>query len=419
MIGAGYVGLVQAVGLASLGHQVVVGEADADRVRKLSSGHVPFEEPGVSDLLERGLRDGCLRFTTDNREAVSGAEVVFIALPTPEADDGRADLSIVDAVVAEIGSSLEPEVVLVFKSTVPVGTTDRVQQEFDAVGATVRVASNPEFLAEGTALDDFLNPSRIVIGARSMATVEMLTSVYEGIEAPHVVTDPVSAEMVKYSSNAYLATRVTFANAIANLCEAVGADVEDVLLGMGHDGRIGHHFMRPGPGFGGSCFPKDTKALTMIARAAGYPFSLLEGVIEVNQAQHRVVVDKVRSAVGGVLQGKRVAVLGLTYKAGTADLRGSPSLEVIRLLQEEGADVAAFDPAVAEAVPGITTVFTALDAVRDADVMVITTDWDEFRHLDMRAVRAAMSGTAVVDGRNLLEPATVRAAGLHYQGIGR
>ncbi len=350
---------------------------------------------------------------------MAGAAVVFIALPTPEGEDGRADLSIVDSVVAEIGTSLEPEAVLAFKSTVPVGTTDRVQQELEARGVDVRVASNPEFLAEGSAVTDFLNPSRIVIGTRSERAARRLASVYENLEAPLLVTDPVSAEMIKYGSNAYLATRVTFANAIANVCEAVGADVEDVLLGMGYDGRIGHHFMKPGPGFGGSCFPKDTKALTVIARSAGYRFSLLEGVIEVNEAQHRIVVDKVRSAAGGALQGKRIAVLGLAYKAGTSDLRGSPSLAVIRLMQSEGADIVVFDPAIAGPEPGITFAASALDAVRGADVLLIATDWDDFSRLDWVAVAGAMSGSSVVDGRNLLDPAVVRAAGLRYQGMGR
>jgi UDPglucose 6-dehydrogenase len=419
VIGAGYVGLVQAAGMASLGHTVSVGEQSTDRVRGLNNGIVPFDEPGLEDLVREGLEADRLSFSADNIEAVEGARVVFVAVPTPESADGSADLSIVENVIDEIAGRLDPGAILAFKSTVPVGTVDGMSDRLLSIGRQdVAVASNPEFLAESSAVDDFLHPGRIVIGTRSEPAGEVLASIYRDLRAPVVVTDPVSAEMIKYSSNAYLATRVTFANAIANVCEVVGADVEDVLLGMGYDDRIGHHFMRPGPGFGGSCFPKDTKALAAIARSAGYRFSLLEGVIEVNDAQHRRVVDKVDNAVGG-LNGTTVALLGLAYKAGTADLRGSPAVELARLLTDAGAKVRAYDPAVRTPVDGVEQTASVLEAATGAAVILIATEWPEFSGLDLPALLATMSGDAIVDGRNMLEPDTARAAGFRYIGIGR
>jgi UDPglucose 6-dehydrogenase len=283
----------------------------------------------------------------------------------------------------------------------------------------VDVVSNPEFLAEGSAVTDFAKPDRIVIGTRSAEAGRLLVEMYDGLDAPVVITDPVSAEMIKYASNAYLATRVTFGNAIANVCEAVGADVSDVLLGMGHDERIGHHFMKPGPGFGGSCFPKDTKALVKIAEDAGYRFSLLEGVIEVNEAQHLRVVEKVRDALGGALAGRTVGLLGLAYKAGTADLRGSPAIELARLLSSSGARVRAFDPAVTTEISGVESARSAIEAAQGADVLLIATEWEEFAALDLESVRGVMAGDAIVDSRNVLDPVAVRSAGLRYTGIGR
>ena len=418
VIGAGYVGLIQAAGLASFGHEVAVGERDPDRLAALREGIAPFAEPDLPELLVEARRR--LSFSADNRVAVDRAAVVFVTVPTPESPDGSADLSIVEQVVDEITAALMPGAILALKSTVPIGTSDRLAERLRTTGRTdVQLVSNPEFLAEGTAVADFARPDRVVIGTRSEAAAATVAELYESIDAPLVITDPISAEMIKYASNAYLATRVTFGNAIANVCEAVGADVSDVLLGMGHDERIGHHFMKPGPGFGGSCFPKDTKALVRIADAAGYRFSLLEGVIEVNEAQHQRVVDKVRAAAGGSLEGRTIGLLGLAYKAGTADLRGSPALELARLLRSSGALVRAFDPAVRGEITGIETVASAIEATRGADVVLIATEWDEFVQLDLNSVRAAMSGDAIVDARNVLDPATVRAAELRYTGVGR
>lgn len=418
VIGAGYVGLIQAAGLASLGHEVVVGERNPERVAALQSGRTPFAEPGLTELLDLGR--GRLTFNVDNQEAVREAEVVFVAVPTPESPDGSADLSIVRAVVDEVAPSLRPGSVLAVKSTVPIGTIDRLADRLASSGrGDVDVVSNPEFLAEGTAVADFAKPDRIVIGTRSAEAGRLLVEMYDGLDAPVVITDPVSAEMIKYASNAYLATRVTFGNAIANVCEAVGADVSDVLLGMGHDERIGHHFMKPGPGFGGSCFPKDTKALVKIAEDAGYRFSLLEGVIEVNEAQHLRVVEKVRDALGGALAGRTVGLLGLAYKAGTADLRGSPAIELARLLSSSGARVRAFDPAVTTEITGVESARSAIEAAQGADVLLIATEWEEFAALDLESVRGVMAGDAIVDSRNVLDPVAVRSAGLRYTGIGR
>jgi UDPglucose 6-dehydrogenase len=418
VIGAGYVGLIQAAGLASLGHEVVVGERNPERVAALQAGRAPFAEPGLTELLDLGR--GRLTFNIDNQDAVREAEVVFVAVPTPESPDGSADLSIVRAVVDEVAPSLRPGSVLAVKSTVPIGTVDRLADRLASLGRSdVGVVSNPEFLAEGTAVADFSKPDRIVIGTRSAEAGRLLAEMYDGLDAPVVITDPVSAEMIKYASNAYLATRVTFGNAIANVCEAVGADVSDVLLGMGHDERIGHHFMKPGPGFGGSCFPKDTKALVKIAEDAGYRFSLLEGVIEVNEAQHLRVVEKVRDAAGGALAGRTVGLLGLAYKAGTADLRGSPALELARLLSSSGARVRAFDPAVTTEIAGVEQAGSAVEAAQGADVLLIATEWEEFATLDLETVREAMAGDAIVDSRNVLDPVAVRSAGLRYTGIGR
>ena len=418
VIGAGYVGLIQAAGLASLGHKVVVGERNPERVEALQAGRTPFAEPGLAELLDLGRTR--LTFNIDNQEAVREAAVVFVAVPTPESPDGSADLSIVTEVVDEVAPSLRRGSVLAVKSTVPIGTIDRLADRLASSGrGDVDVVSNPEFLAEGTAVADFAKPDRIVIGTRSAEAGRLLVEMYDGLDAPVVITDPVSAEMIKYASNAYLATRVTFGNAIANVCEAVGADVSDVLLGMGHDERIGHHFMKPGPGFGGSCFPKDTKALVKIAEEAGYRFFLLEGVIEVNEAQHLRVVEKVRDALGGALAGRTVGLLGLAYKAGTADLRGSPAIELARLLSSSGARVRAFDPAVTTEITGVESARSAIEAAQGADVLLIATEWEEFAALDLESVRGVMAGDAIVDSRNVLDPVAVRSAGLRYTGIGR
>ncbi|MDF1596261.1 MAG: UDP-glucose/GDP-mannose dehydrogenase family protein [Acidimicrobiia bacterium] len=419
VVGAGYVGLVQAVGLVGLGHEVRLGESNPDRFGMLAAGTSPISEPGLEPLLRKALDEGRLSVHRTGAEAAQGAVIVYLAVPTPEATDGSADLSYVWRALDEIAPELESGAVVVMKSTVPVGTTKKAQALLQRRHIDAVVASNPEFLREGTAVSDFKNPDRIVIGANSDSALEILKEVYRGLDAPIVETDPASAEMIKYGSNAYLATRVAFANSIANICEAVGADVQDVLHGMGHDARIGFHFMQPGPGFGGSCLPKDTRALAHIASSAGYEFTLLEEVIEANRQQRQKLFDKVRVAVGGDLNGKQIAIWGLAFKAGTDDLRESPAVDMANLLVAAGAHVTAHDPGVAPDLPGIEIAISPLEAVNGADALLIATEWPEFADLDLSLVREAMAGDAVIDGRNLLEPSTVRRSGLRYWGVGR
>jgi len=409
VIGAGYVGLATAVGLATLGHSVKVGESDLRRVETLRRGESPIYEPELTQFLQAAVNDGRLTVFTSNVEAVRDADVVFLALPTPQGEDGAADTSIVYAVLDEIVGTLGPGAIIVLKSTVPVGTVARIQGVLRDHGSDAVAISNP----------DFLHPDRIVIGTTDQRAAETMIELYRGLQAPLVVTDPVSSEMVKYSANAFLATRITFANAIANLCEAVGADVKDVLLGMGYDSRIGFHFFNPGPGFGGSCFPKDTNALVAVAEDAGYDFALLKSVIRINDIQRDRVVDHVRRDAGGSLAGKTVALWGLAFKAGTDDTRSSPAIAIAERLLKEGCLIRAHDPQARVAMDGLEQVDTPIAAARDADVLLIATEWSEYRTIDLHDVARAMRGSAIVDGRNLLDPVAVRRLGLSYQGIGR
>jgi len=416
VIGAGYVGLVTGAGLAYLGHTVRLGERDPEKLESLAAGKVPFFEAGLDRLLEEGIEKSLLSFHSDNKEAAEGARVVFIALPTPPDEDGSADTSYIEGALDELGPLLVPGTVVVLKSTVPVGSVARFQARLDGFGVEATVISNPEFLREGSAVGDFLHPDRIVIGTRSQEAAEVMMELYQSLHAPVVVTDPPSSEMIKYASNAYLATRITFANAIANLCESVGADVKDVLLGMGYDRRVGFHFLNPGPGYGGSCFPKDTRALVAIAEEAGYDFSLLKGVIEVNELQRHRVVDKVKAAID--LDGATIGLWGLAFKAGTDDIRESPAVFLAEELMAGGATVQAFDPEAAH-VDGVIRVDDAIQAAKGADVLLIATEWPEFQAVDLRAVRAAMSSAHIIDARNILDPEAVRHLGMRYEGIGR
>jgi UDPglucose 6-dehydrogenase len=419
VIGAGYVGLVTAAGLASVGHKVRIGEADAERVATLQAGKVPLYEADLDRIVAETAQSGLLSFFTDNNEAVNGAAVVMIALPTPPAADGSADLAFIDEALRNLAGSLDDGAVIVMKSTVPVGSVARFQELLDGLDIKATVVSNPEFLLEGSAVADFLNPDRIVIGSRDQTASETLIEMYRPIQAPIVLTDPKSSEMIKYASNAYLATRITFANAVANLCESVGADAKAVLEGMGYDKRIGFHFLNPGPGYGGSCFPKDTRALVAIADDAGYDFSLLRGVIKVNDLQLQRTVDKIIAAVD-TIEDSRIALWGLAFKAGTDDTRESPAVKIAEALAAAGAHVTAYDPAVAIAPSNrIAMAGSPLGAVEDADVLVIATEWSEFGDVDLRAVRDAMRGSAVVDARNLLDPMAVEQLGMTYVGVGR
>jgi UDPglucose 6-dehydrogenase len=426
VIGAGYVGLTTAACLARLGHEVACADVDEQRIAALSEGRVPILEHGLPELVAEGLAEGRLRFVVGAAVAAADAEFVFLCVQTPQSATGAADLSAVKAVAREIAPVLAATAVVINKSTMPVGSTLVVARELAAAGAPtdVGVASNPELLREGQAVHDFLEPSRVVIGCGDSAVAVRVSELYSGVKAPILVTDASSAEMIKYASNAFLATKISFINAIANLCEEVNADVREVALGMGYDSRIGFEFLHPGPGYGGSCFPKDTAALVHTAGEAGYDFSLLRGVVDVNQAQFRRMVDKVRAAAGGDLTGVTVGIWGLTFKANTDDLRDSPALVIAAALLAEGAQVRAYDPVTgpeaATGVPGLEIVDDAYAAVADAAVLALLTEWDEFRWLDFARVCEVMAPPrAVVDTRNLLDPAAMRRRGLAYEGVGR
>ncbi|MGH8982708.1 MAG: UDP-glucose dehydrogenase family protein [Acidimicrobiia bacterium] len=426
VVGAGYVGLTTAACLAHLGHDVACADVDAEKVRRLSKGEIPILEEGLPALVAEGLEARRLNFVVGAATAAEDAEFVFLCVPTPQGDDGAADVSVVEDVVREIASVLQPGTVVVNKSTMPVGSTRLVEQILGEAGAAVDevgVASNPEFLREGTAVRDFLHPSRVVIGCEDTAVAVRVSDLYSNVHAPILVTDPASAEMIKYASNAFLATKISFINAVANLCEAVNADVREVALGMGYDPRIGFEFLHPGPGYGGSCFPKDTAALLHTAGSAGYDFSLLRGVVEVNRRQHERVVTKIRDAAGGALAGVTIGLWGLTFKANTDDLRDSPALAVAASLIDQGARLQVYDPAAAEEagrrLPALDVVADPYEACRGARVVAVLTEWDEFRWLDFERVAETMEQPAVVDARNLLDPLAMRRRGFAYQGVGR
>ncbi len=424
VIGTGYVGLTTGAYLAHLGHSVICADVVADKVDQLNRGEVPILEAGLEDLVSEGLSSGRLSFVLGAANAVAGAEFVFLCVPTPQGEDGSADLSYVRHAAGEIAAGLAPECIVINKSTVPVGST-RVVEE--ALGRDdVFVVSNPEFLREGSAVHDCLHPERIVIGSDDQAAAMRVAELFEALRAPLVITDPASAETIKYASNAFLATKVSFVNALANVCEAVGADVREVVLGMGHDPRIGFEFLKPGPGWGGSCFPKDTRAMVHIAEDAGYDFNLLRGVIAVNDEQYERMADKVERMVGTSLEGCEVAAWGLTFKARTDDLRDSPAIEVIRRLRERGARVRAYDPTVdphaAAEDPRLGDIELGADAyavAAGAQVVVVLTEWDELRWLDYAKVAGSMAEPRIVDTRNLLDAPALRRLGFTYTGLGR
>jgi UDPglucose 6-dehydrogenase len=423
VIGAGYVGLTTAACLSHLGYRVVAFDIDAERVRRMTSGESPILEEGLAALMRQGLDAGLLRFTTDAASATSGADFVFLCVPTPQGADGAADLSFVKQASAEVAPYLKQGAIVVNKSTVPVGTAGEVMAALGRPDTVV--VSNPEFLREGHAVHDWLNPDRVVIGSDDRDAAQQLARLYEPLGAPCLITDPASSETVKYACNAFLAAKVSFVNAVARLCEAVGADAVDVIRGMSYDKRIGADHLAPGPGWGGSCFPKDTQALIRIADAHGYDFALLKEVVASNERQFDSVADHVEAAAGGHLAGAAVAAWGLTFKAGTDDLRDSPALAVLRRLQDRGACLRAFDPTGPDPEDGH---LTGLDiqlcgdpysACEDATAVVVLTEWPEFRELDFDKVASLMARPTIVDTRNVLEPDEVRSAGLTYQGMGR
>ena len=397
-----------------------MGERDEARLTSLRAGRTPFFEPGLEDLLSAGLAAGRLSFHASNRKAVDGAQVVFITLPTPTGHDGQADLSILDQAVTDLASDLKPGSTLVIKSTVPPGTALRLSRLTVLIQKGVEVLANPEFLREGSAVADFLAPDRIVIGSTDRDQAERLADeVYGSLPGERITVDPTSAEMIKYASNAYLATRLTFANSISNLCEEVGADALAVLDGIGHDHRIGPHYLAPGPGYGGSCLPKDVLALHEVAKQHGHDLRLLSTVMEVNGIQRRRIFDKVARALGGEVSGSTVGLWGLSFKADTDDIRHSPAVDIARMLTRAGADLQAYDPQAEVSLPGMELVADPLAAAEGADALLIATEWKQFQQVDWSRVRTVMRGYAVVDARNLVAREVVEAAGLSYQGVGR
>ncbi|HEY3894610.1 MAG TPA: UDP-glucose/GDP-mannose dehydrogenase family protein [Pseudonocardiaceae bacterium] len=425
VIGSGYVGLTTGACLASLGHRVVCADVDASKVAQLAAGKVPILEPGLPELVVEGLAAGRLQFVVGAASAVGqgpdAAEVVFLCVPTPMGAGGAADLSAVETVAAEVRSLLPAGCVVVNKSTVPVGTAARTAQLLDR--PDVAVVSNPEFLREGSAVEDFLNPDRIVVGCDAQDAAERVAALYARLGAPAVLTDAASAELVKYAANCFLAMKLSYVNAVAELCERVGADVLDVTEGIGYDRRIGQSFLQPGPGWGGSCLPKDTHALLQVCSAADFDFSLLRASMDTNTRQQHRMVDKVREAVGGSLAGQRVGLLGLTFKAGTDDLRDSPALTVAALLAAEGADLIGYDPEVPAAVPGMTDDLQVSDdplkVASGAAALVVLTEWPEFRLLDWGRLAELVERRIVIDTRNLLDADVLRRVGFEVRGVGR
>jgi UDPglucose 6-dehydrogenase len=419
VIGTGYVGLVTAAGFAELGSEVWCVDVDADKIAQLKRGEIPIYEPGLQESLARHRER--LHFSTELTPALQHARLLFVAVGTPPTYSGDADLSAVNAVVRAMPPS--DRHALVMKSTVPVGTGAAIKREFVNQGKSgFAYVSCPEFLKEGSALEDFLAPDRVVVGDEHDWAGDAVVELYSALEVPLVRTDIHSAEMIKLAANAFLATKISFINEIANVCEETGADVLEVARGMGLDHRIGTHFLRPGIGFGGSCFPKDVSALKQLAGNSGYHFQLLTAVIEVNELQKRRVISKLQKHVGSLV-GKTVALLGLAFKAHTDDMREASSLVLAARLQADGAHVRAYDPIAEDEarklMVGVEFADSALDAVDGADACIVVTEWPEFAELDWRAVAERMSGSLVIDGRNFVDPAVVRAAGFSYEGIGR
>jgi UDPglucose 6-dehydrogenase len=418
IFGAGWVGVVTGTCLAELGHEVVVRDVSNERIDALREGGLPFHEPELVDLIERNA--GRLSFTLDAAEASTGAEFLYVCVGTPSTYSGDADLSYVWSVLDDL-PELGGEPVLVMKSTVPVGTGDKVRAALDARGLDhVGYVSNPEFLSEGTAVHDFMSPDRIVIGAFDQSDGDRVEALHETLDAPVVRSDVASAEMIKLAANAFLMTRISFINEIANVCELVGADVQEVARGVGLDHRLGPHFLRAGIGYGGSCFPKDASALKQLASNSGYHFQLLSAVIEVNELQKRRVVAKLQKHLGK-LRGKRVALLGLSFKPNTDDMREAPSIVLASRLLAEGAEVRGWDPVArpGDLMKGVEISDSVLEAVRDTDAAVVVTEWPELRELASEEVRAVMRNPLIVDGRNILDPEAVRSAGFAYEGVGR
>lgn len=431
MIGTGYVGLVTGTCFAEFGHHVTCVDKDQEKINKLLDGKIPIYEPGLDQLVEKNCKEGRLNFTTHIGEAVAGAEAVFLAVGTPSSrrGDGYADLSYIYEATREIAPELRGYTVIVDKSTVPVGTAEQVARIIREVNpeAQFDVASNPEFLREGAAINDFMRPDRVVIGVESGKAEEILREIYKPLylrETPIVCTDIKTAELTKYAANAFLATKISFINEIALLCDSIGADVTDLAKGIGMDGRIGRKFLHPGPGYGGSCFPKDTLALMRIAQEHGQSLRVVEATVEVNAAQKAMMVKKIRDALSGSEAGKTIAVLGLTFKPETDDMRDAPSITILPALLEKGAKIKAHDPqGMKEAqrvLPSdLEYMNDAYEACRDADAVILMTEWNQYRALDLDKIKALMRGNVFIDLRNVYDPAQMRKKDFAYTGVGR
>jgi UDPglucose 6-dehydrogenase len=430
IVGTGYVGLVTGACFADFGLNVTCVDKDAGKIKKLKGGDIPIFEPGLKELVEKNHAEGRLVFTTDLADGIKRALVIFIAVGTPQKDDGTADLSYIEEVARSVASNLDGYKVVVTKSTVPVGTGNLIRKiisEENGHEGMFDVASNPEFLREGSAVEDFMRPNRVVIGVSSPQAKAIMQDLYSPlylIETPFVITDVETAELAKYASNAFLATKISFINEVANLSERVGADVHTVAKIMGLDNRIGGKFLHPGPGYGGSCFPKDTLAITRIAREADYTFKIVDAVIEVNSRQRAFMVEKIKKAAGP-LSGKTIGVLGLAFKPNTDDIRESPAIDIVRMLVEEGASIRTYDPAgmenAREVLPAgsVTYCEDSYGAADGSDVLVILTEWNQFRKLDLDRIKKLLKRPVMVDLRNVYKPALMREHGFDYTSVGR
>ncbi|HEY3347513.1 MAG TPA: UDP-glucose/GDP-mannose dehydrogenase family protein [Nitrospirota bacterium] len=429
VIGSGYVGLVTGACFAEFGLRVTCVDKDAKKIENLKEGIIPIYEPGLEEMVKKNMKEGHLTFTTDLSDAVRKALVIFIAVGTPPKEDGSANLSYVEEVAQSIAENMNGYKVIVTKSTVPVGTGEKIsaiisrsqkeKTDFDIV-------SNPEFLREGSAIEDFMRPNRVVIGATSEQAMAIMKDLYSPlyiIETPFVLTNVATAEMIKYASNAFLATKISFINEVANICEKVGADVHKVAVGMGLDNRIGSKFLHAGPGFGGSCFPKDTQAIVQIGRENGYEFEIVKAVLEVNDRQRLRMVDKIKEALGGAVDGKTISILGLSFKPNTDDMRDAPALTILKELKELGAKIKAFDPVAMEeakkVLDGIDYCEGIYECAEGADALVLMTEWNQFRILDLPELKKSMKTPLMIDLRNVYEPEKLRSEGFRYVCVGR
>jgi UDPglucose 6-dehydrogenase len=426
VIGTGYVGLVTGTCFADLGNNVCCLDIDANKIKMLHEGKSPIFEPGLEEMVHRNVQANRLTFTTDYAQALADAEFVFIAVGTPSGVDGEADLKYVGQTAKTIAETMDHPLIIINKSTVPVGTGDWVSdiiRENQPEPIDFWVVSNPEFLREGSAIIDFTGPDRIVLGSLDKQAANKVAELYLGLRAPIIVTDLRTAEMIKYASNAFLATRISFINEIANICEQLGADVKEVATGMGYDKRIGHYFLDAGVGYGGSCFPKDVKALAHMATTHGTHPQLLKSVMDINKYQRGLVIQKLRDLLGRKLTGKTVGLLGLAFKPNTDDMRESPSTEIARALAHDNATIKGYDPVsmevAAKMLPDMKLAQDPYDLAKDCDAIILLTEWNEFKHLDMARIKSLMRQPIFIDGRNLYEPETMKRFGFTYRGVGR